>query len=175
MTVYFMQGSDTGRIKIGFSDNVVQRFAQLRAGTSGRLGVIGYMPGGLGLEAKLHRVFLPWHYKCEWFKPDILGSIELMLKSGILQPPYGYSTQFVPLKKLKTLVYVEPSERLAYKKPQPPASIARWQAYDYKMRGVWRSNAQRRQDAHDHLIASAKAYDIVKAITKRVFEDDDLD
>ena len=77
--VYFIKCKDTGRIKIGISRNVWERFSQLQTASSTELELVFVVEwGGRGLEQHLHRKFANCHIRGEWFQPDteLLSMIE---------------------------------------------------------------------------------------------------
>ena len=66
--VYFVQGVETKRIKIGVSSNVPNRVAQLVS--SEPLELLGVIKGGgVKLEGKLHKKFAELRVHKEWFEP----------------------------------------------------------------------------------------------------------
>lgn len=67
--VYFLQGVETKRIKIGVSFNVPNRMAQLVS--SEPLELLGVIKGGgEKLERELHKKFAEQRVHGEWFKPS---------------------------------------------------------------------------------------------------------
>ena len=67
--VYFIQGCETKRIKIGVSNNVENRITQLAS--SEPLELLGVIKGGgEKLERKLHTQFKSLQVHREWFKPE---------------------------------------------------------------------------------------------------------
>ena len=65
--VYFMQGVDTGRIKIGISTNPLARMRGLQL--SEKVILLHVMEGGQTLEVELHRRFAYLRHHGEWFDP----------------------------------------------------------------------------------------------------------
>ena len=62
--VYFIL--DDGLIKVGFSEFPENRLLQIKtARPSARL--IGYIPGGAGLEKEIHRKLAKYKFDKEWF------------------------------------------------------------------------------------------------------------
>lgn len=77
--IYFMQGEDSKRIKIGFTKwNVEQRLNKLQTGSPERLKVLFFFDGTLREERSIHRQFSSFNVGGEWFKGDqeILKFIE---------------------------------------------------------------------------------------------------
>lgn len=69
--VYFIRCLETGRIKIGMSDNVLSRFSQINATSPTNLEVMFVIEyGGEGLERHFHEKFRECRYKLEWFTPN---------------------------------------------------------------------------------------------------------
>ena len=65
-SVYFI-ADNLERIKIGTSTNPQKRLGELQTGSSAQLRLIGSIPGGRHLEAKLHADFAHIRLKNEWF------------------------------------------------------------------------------------------------------------
>lgn len=66
--VYFVHATESGRIKIGTADDPVRRLATLQTGSPEQLDLIGTLPGGRALEARLHRDFARERLRGEWFE-----------------------------------------------------------------------------------------------------------
>jgi len=64
--IYFVQVGDTGPIKIGRTENLRRRFANLQIGNPAKLRVIGVIPE----EIELHCEFADIALRGEWFKAD---------------------------------------------------------------------------------------------------------
>jgi hypothetical protein len=77
-SVYFMRSADTGRIKIGYSQNVLRRRNELQGAHGGRIQILLTVPGGPTLEAEMHERFKAHMTFGEWFEPadEILAFIE---------------------------------------------------------------------------------------------------
>jgi hypothetical protein len=65
--VYFIQCQDTGHVKIGHSNDVLRRLEQLQTGNSGRLVLIGFVPGGSAIEKSYHHAWQYSKVRGEWF------------------------------------------------------------------------------------------------------------
>lgn len=66
--VYFIEGRDTGNIKIGLSGDVDRRFRQLCNASSEPLELIGYIPrAGRAVERRFHDRFAKQRMHGEWF------------------------------------------------------------------------------------------------------------
>ena len=61
--VYFAERD--GLVKIGYSANVDQRMRQLGA------RLLAVMPGGAGMEGRMHALFAEYHAHGEWFHPGL--------------------------------------------------------------------------------------------------------
>ena len=71
--VYFVESEGSSLIKIGKCSNAGKRLRELQCGSAAKLRMVGLMPGGKTVEAKLHRRFHYLHHHGEWFE----GSDEL--------------------------------------------------------------------------------------------------
>src|ERR1700693_6394841 len=68
--VYFIQGREGGPIKIGRAFNVSARHSALEGGSTQSLWIRAIIPhGGRRVEKFLHRHFVPYRFKREWFLP----------------------------------------------------------------------------------------------------------
>lgn len=70
-------------IKIGFAlHSVHERLDCLRNANPFPLTLIGALPGAITLEKELHRIFLPYHHRGEWFHahPDVESVYPLLRK-----------------------------------------------------------------------------------------------
>ena len=72
--VYFIRAGDDGAIKIGWSQDVEFRKAQLQTGNALPLKTLAVMAGTLELEKALHLRFAHLRLESEWFR----GSQELL-------------------------------------------------------------------------------------------------
>jgi hypothetical protein len=69
--VYFIQGQETGAIKIGFTkQDVDSRLAQLQIASPERLRVIYFLDGNFSLENFIHKKFSEFRKHGEWFFPS---------------------------------------------------------------------------------------------------------
>lgn len=68
--IYFLQPTGGGPIKIGFSDDVDRRWAQLESHYGQPLALLATMPGGRDEEAEIHRRFADLRLgRTEQFRP----------------------------------------------------------------------------------------------------------
>ena len=68
--VYFIQGEQSRRIKIGYTEGLVEsRIASLQTGSQERLLALGWKPGTRSDERTLHRQFAKLSMGGEWFNP----------------------------------------------------------------------------------------------------------
>lgn len=76
--VYFVQGVDGGRIKIGVAAHPRDRLAQLQSMSPVDLRILAITHGGYAREAELHKRFAESRAHGEWFEPtsDLLELIE---------------------------------------------------------------------------------------------------
>lgn len=90
--VYFMHDRDSGKIKVGTSTNVDNRFRSLKANTSGDIVLLGTVAGSSEMERLLHGFLAPFHYRREWFEahPEVLqfvaGLVALDARRSSRQP-----------------------------------------------------------------------------------------
>lgn len=68
MTVYFAQGSDSGLVKIGFSQRTWNRMSEISSGGSDKMGLLRVCPGGRVAEQWVHKQFAELRCHGEWFK-----------------------------------------------------------------------------------------------------------
>ena len=81
--IYFIQAEDTprGPVKIGFTEDIVQRLRLLQAGNPSTLHAIATMPGDLIRERELHKRFDAGRVRGEWFGFDTPGLTDLIEKA----------------------------------------------------------------------------------------------
>jgi len=70
MSVYFIEESSTGNVKIGSARDVQQRRSDLQVGNSSELVVVGTLPGGCKLERTFQRQFEKYKIRGEWYRPS---------------------------------------------------------------------------------------------------------
>lgn len=68
--VYFIQSGEDGPIKIGWSEDVIRRLAELQTANAHPLRVLGTVPGTLQDEATMHQRFAHLRMEAEWFQND---------------------------------------------------------------------------------------------------------
>lgn len=75
--VYFIRGGDF--VKIGYSADLFVRFIDLQTSCPFDLEIMGDIPGGRSVEAKVHFKFGALHVRGEWFRyhPEIVAYIDL--------------------------------------------------------------------------------------------------
>lgn len=76
--IYFAQIGEGGPIKIGFSDDVPSRLAQLESHYGRPMILLGTEPGGKPQEASWHARLAPWRFgRTEQFRPvlEVLEAI----------------------------------------------------------------------------------------------------
>lgn len=69
-SVYFLQGADSGMIRIGIAKDVQARIASHRSSSAEELTWLGDMPGGIALERQFHSTFSALRHKGSWYLPD---------------------------------------------------------------------------------------------------------
>ena len=92
--IYFIQESETERIKIGFSEKHPQgRLESFQTGNSNKLVLLGYIEGTQDDETRLHREFEEERIrkKNEWFEPspELKKKIQDLLKENIKDKEEG--------------------------------------------------------------------------------------
>lgn len=82
--IYFMQETDSGAIKIGFSRNVGIRKNNMQTNNSSELKTLGLIEGSIADEMKIHQKFGHLRIRGEWYKPEaeLLDFITLVTKEG---------------------------------------------------------------------------------------------
>jgi Meiotically Up-regulated Gene 113 (MUG113) protein len=82
--VYFVENVETRRIKVGFTDgSVTHRVAALQTGSDAKLRLLGVIPAleGAGTtELQLHRRLRRFHYRGEWFRPEVFTVIRELIE-----------------------------------------------------------------------------------------------
>lgn len=82
--IYFIENTETGRIKIGFTDGpVAKRLRALQTGSDATLRLLGTVPAQEHLgttEIQLHRRLRRFHYRGEWFDKGALTSVREILE-----------------------------------------------------------------------------------------------
>lgn len=70
--IYVVQSGEGPRrpFKVGHSDNVEQRVAQLQTANPDELFLLAQFPGGIAQEARLHEVLEPLLLRGEWYRGD---------------------------------------------------------------------------------------------------------
>ena len=82
MAVYFVRGP-LG-IKVGYSENVARRVAQLQTGSAARLKLLAVIPNGTReIEREFHELFARQQMEGEWFrKTDAIMRLILDIRQG---------------------------------------------------------------------------------------------
>lgn len=65
--IYTLVGAESGKVKVGFSENPEQRYKQIQQGLNERVELIGYAPGTRWQEKRLHRLLAPLRVRGEWY------------------------------------------------------------------------------------------------------------
>lgn len=82
--VYFIQAGPGGPIKIGWSQEVDRRIAELQTANARKLILLGTVPGTLETEASLHVQFSHLRLEAEWFQDS--EEIQVFLRENALKP-----------------------------------------------------------------------------------------
>lgn len=91
MAVYFIQATESGHIKIGYSVDPSARLAQLQTGHFDKLVLLGQVAGDQSVERMLHVRFAAWRMNgTEWFRGcnEVWNGVEELLNPG--RPPVIY-------------------------------------------------------------------------------------
>jgi len=75
--VYFVQAGAGGPIKIGWTQDIDRRIAELQTANAHKLSLLGMIPGTMEREAALHAQFDHLRLEAEWFQnsPEIFDFI----------------------------------------------------------------------------------------------------
>lgn len=76
--VYFVQSGDDGPIKIGWTQDIERRIAELQTANAHPLQLLGEVPGTLRDEAAMHARFGHLRMEAEWFRNSL--EIQVFLK-----------------------------------------------------------------------------------------------
>lgn len=76
--VYFVQAGENGPVKIGWSQDVARRMAELQTANANRLTLIGFLRGRMEREAATHALFAHLRLEGEWFRdtPELRAFIK---------------------------------------------------------------------------------------------------
>jgi hypothetical protein len=66
--VYFVEAGAGGPIKIGWTQDIDRRIAELQTANAHKLTLLGMVPGTMETEASLHARFSHLRLEAEWFK-----------------------------------------------------------------------------------------------------------
>lgn len=81
--VYFIGTEDKKYVKIGYCNRDPQgRVSTLQIGCPLEIKLIGTMSGNMADEVNLHRKFLPYHIRGEWFK--LSDEIKQFIDCGVM-------------------------------------------------------------------------------------------
>jgi len=71
--VYFVESGTEGPVKIGWSQDVERRIAELQVANAHKLRLLGVVPGTMKKEGELHATFSHLRMEAEWFQnsPEI--------------------------------------------------------------------------------------------------------
>jgi len=110
-SVYLIQCTETGRVKIGWSNSPGNRLSDLQIGCPTELMLRGIIPNSTKKDERaLHRTYQKFHVRGEWFSSEVLEGIEYQEVSiPKPQPPYRPGMMFI--KKPKHVECKEVLER----------------------------------------------------------------
>jgi len=86
--VYFVQAGQQGPIKIGWSQDVPRRIAELQVANASRLSLVAVVPGKMRDEATTHERFAHLRLGAEWFQdaPELRAYLRECGDSPIEEP-----------------------------------------------------------------------------------------
>lgn len=84
--VYFVSAPELGLVKIGFTTDIEQRFADLFTASPVDLQLLGVIEGTMALERRLHKEFALYRVRREWF--CIAGDLAAFLRRRL--PTIGH-------------------------------------------------------------------------------------
>jgi hypothetical protein len=70
MSVYYVLAPDLGLVKIGYAENVRNRFSKIQSDSPARLILAGFEDGDEALEAARHAEFTDLRRRGEWFAAE---------------------------------------------------------------------------------------------------------
>jgi len=84
--IYFIENTDSGEIKIGYSRNPMARLRALQTATCAPLELLKVVEGDVSLERALHEKFRGGRRRGEWFDPTVglLTYIQERGRSGLV-------------------------------------------------------------------------------------------
>lgn len=88
--MYFLQAENGGAIKIGRTENLRRRFADLQSGSPLRLKLLGVLKGAeREEEAAIHAALDRFRLHGEWFEParDVLALVDRTLTEPLQDGP----------------------------------------------------------------------------------------
>lgn len=80
--IYFIRSGR--RAKIGYAVDPHKRLRELQTGSAHELELLGYVPGNMIIEKRLHKHFEPYHLRAEWF--CLSQEIKLFIKHRNIAP-----------------------------------------------------------------------------------------
>lgn len=78
--VYFIENTETNRIKIGHSKDVQSRLSSLNVASDAPLNLIGSIPGNSSLEKSFHEEFSDFRVRGEWFSGEIIERVREIIQ-----------------------------------------------------------------------------------------------
>jgi hypothetical protein len=70
--LYFIASREQNAVKVGFADNINQRFANLQSGNPAKLSIYGVIPVEGPAETVFHSIMKPHRIVREWYPDDAL-------------------------------------------------------------------------------------------------------
>lgn len=95
--VYFVREGHDGPIKIGYALEPIQRLKSLQIGNPRLLVLVGYFPGDVAMERRLHARFADWRLNGEWFSPDAPGLVDLAKAAGQIRKAIDGGLDALPM------------------------------------------------------------------------------
>lgn len=78
--VYFIQCTETERVKIGKADDPIQRLSAIRSHSPTHVVLLGAIQGGVKKERELHERLAEYNHHGEWFElpGDLLDQLKYL-------------------------------------------------------------------------------------------------
>lgn len=89
--VYFIEAVGLDLVKIGYTEELIRRFKEIRTSCPVQIRLLGFLPGDKALEANLHRQYKQFRGEGEWFRlsQQVMDNWREHLESQIRSINYG--------------------------------------------------------------------------------------
>lgn len=161
--IYFIQESDDGDIKIGYSDNPERRIRELQTGSPKQLNLLAVIEGEKSDETELHKLFKKLNTRGEWFSPDT----EIFLYIDSLSPN-TFKTIECPICEFHYLPNI-PKDNLAHKQKH---KLILKGAFPYSVREIMKRPQNSRKRETNSALSQQEKLAIAYSWWARVRESD---